>query len=178
MGSLEVRNLLLSKKLKLSETKLLIIDDNQIRYNTIIDLFQSKNHLVQATLLDDLNSFEKQLNTTWDVIIFGQAYDLKIEQALTLIQASSQINIPVLLLKPQDYKTEQYQNYIHKGIYDVVNLEFPERFYIGLVRALSFSRTLQTQRLLLNELDNAKNQAQALVQEQHKAVATIQEELL
>ncbi len=175
MGSLEVRNLLLSKKLKLSETKLLIIDDNQIRYNTIIDLFQSKNHLVQATLLDDLNSFEKQLNTTWDVIIFGQAYDLKIEQALTLIQASSQINIPVLLLKPQDYKTEQYQNYIHKGIYDVVNLEFPERFYIGLVRALSFSRTLQTQRLLLNELDNAKNQAQALVQEQHKAVATIQE---
>lgn len=175
MGSLEVRNLLLSKKLKLSETRLLIIDDNQIRYNQIINIFQSKNHLVKATLLDDLKSFEKQLNTEWDLIIFGQAYDLKVEQTLALIQASAQIDIPVILLKPNDYHPEQYQNYIHKGLYDVLNFDYVERFYIGLIRALSYSRTLQIQKRILNDLDNAKNQAQALVENQQKAVATIQE---
>ncbi|MEG0482702.1 MAG: EAL domain-containing protein [Acinetobacter sp.] len=175
MGSLEVRNLLLSKKLKLSETRLLIIDDNQIRYNEIVDLFQSKNHLVHATLLDELKSFEKQLNTSWDLIIFGRAYDIKIEQAVTLIQASAEIDIPVLLLKPEDYQNDQYLSFIQKGIYDVINLEYTERFYISLVRALSYSRTLQAQRHLFNDLENAKNQAQALAVEQHKAVALIQE---
>ncbi|WP_419820545.1 EAL domain-containing protein [Acinetobacter sp.] len=175
MGSFKVRNLLLSKKLKLSETRLLIIDDNQIRYNQIIDLFQSKNHQVQAILLDDLKSFEKQLNTSWDLIIFGRAYDIKIEQAITLIQASADIDLPVLFLKPEDYQTNQYQSYIQKGIYDVVDLKYTDRFYISLIRALSYSRTLQTKKHLLNDLENAKNQAQALVEEQHKAIALIQE---
>jgi EAL domain-containing protein (putative c-di-GMP-specific phosphodiesterase class I)/PAS domain-containing protein len=175
MGSFKVRNLLLSKKLKLSETRLLIIDDNQIRYNEIISLFQSKNHQVQAILLDELKSFEKQLNTSWDLIIFGRAYDIKIEQAVTLIQASADIDIPVLLLKPEDYQHNQYQSYIQKGIYDVVNLEYTERFYISLIRALSYSRTLQTKQHLLSDLESVKNQAQALVEEQHKAIALIQE---
>ncbi|WP_010115449.1 EAL domain-containing protein [Acinetobacter sp. P8-3-8] len=175
MGSLEVRNLLLSKKLKLSETRLLIIDDNQIRYNEIVELFQSKNHLVHATLLDELKSFEKQLNTSWDLVIFGQAYDIKIEQAVTLIQASAEIDIPVLLLKPNDYQNDQYLSYIQKGIYEVINLEYTERFYVSLIRALSYSRTLQAQKHLLTDLENAKNQAQALAVEQHKAVALIQE---
>ena len=170
-----MRNLLLSKKLKLSETRLLIIDDNQIRYNEILNIFQSKNHPVHAILLDDLGSFEKQLHTNWDLVIFGQAYDLKIEQAITLIHASSQIDIPVLLLKPSDYQPEQYQTFVHKGIYDVVNLQHPERFYIGTVRALSYSRTLQAQKHLLCDLDTVKNQAQALVQEQNKAVAVLEE---
>lgn len=77
MGHFEVRNLLLSKKLKLSETRVLIIDDNQIRYNMLMEMFQNKDHLAQGLLLDDLKSFEKQLNTSWDLIIFGRAYDLK-----------------------------------------------------------------------------------------------------
>lgn len=175
MGSLEMRNLLLSKKLKLSETRLLIIDDNQIRYNEILNIFQSKNHPVHAILLDDLSSFEKQLHTRWDLVIFGQAYDLKLEQAITLIHASSQIDIPVLLLKPQDYKPEHYQTLIHKGVYDIVNIAHPERVYISTIRALSYSRTLQAQKNLLCDLDTAKTQAQALVQEQKKAVATLEE---
>ena len=175
MGSIEMRNLLLSKKLKLSETRLLIIDDNQIRYNEILDIFQSKTHPVHAILLDDLNSFEKQLHTRWDLVIFGQAYDLKLEQAITLIHASSQIDIPVLLLKPQDYRPEHYQNLIHKGVYDIINIAHPERFYISTIRALSYSRTLQAQKNLLCDLDTAKTQAQTLVQEQNKAIAILEE---
>ena len=122
MGSVEVRNSLLSKKLKRTETRLLIIDDNQLRYNQILEVFAQQEHQIQATLLDDLNGFEKQLNLSWDMVIFGKAYDLKIEQTLSLIRASNQPSLPVLLLEPEDYNAEQYQSYIHKGIYDVLNL--------------------------------------------------------
>lgn len=174
MGSLKVRNLL-SKKLKRSETRVLIIDDNQIRYNDILTIFQNQNHLVHAFLLDDLKTFEKQLNLPWDLVIFGQAYDLKVEQSITLIQATSKADIPVLLLKPEHYSNDQYQSYIHKGIYDVLDLDFPDHFYITLVRALSYSRSVQSQQNLLNDLESAQQLKQVLVEEQKKATATIQE---
>lgn len=175
MGSIKVRNSLLSKKLKRTETRLLIIDDNQLRYNQIAAIFTAQDHQIHATLLDDLKTFEKQLNLPWDIVIFGRAYDLKIEQTLSLIQASSQPSLPVLLLEPDDYNTDQYQTYIHKGIYDVLNLKSPEKFYISIVRALSYSRLVQAEHRLLSELEAAQSQAQSLVAESHKAVAILQE---
>lgn len=175
MGSLEVRNPLLSKKLKRSETRLLIIDDNQIRFNQIRDFLSANEHLVQATLLDDLQNFEKQLNQNWDIVIFGRAYDLKYGQALSLIQLSKQPNLPIILLKPDDYQPAQYASYIRKGIYDILDLEYADRFYMGLIRALSFSRLLLKQQHLMHELESAQSQAQSLVHESNKAIALIQE---
>ncbi|OTG83323.1 diguanylate phosphodiesterase [Acinetobacter sp. ANC 5054] len=175
MGSIEVRNPLLSKKLKRTETRLLIIDDNQIRFNQIRDLLTDSEHQVHATLLDDLQNFEKQLNLNWDLIIFGRAYDLKYEQALSLVQLSSQPNLPIILLKPEDYQAEQYAGLIKKGIYDIVDLAEPENFYIGLIRALSFSRLQQSQQHLMEELETAQIQTQSLVEDSRKAVAVIQE---
>ncbi len=175
MGSTKVRNSLLSKKLKRTETRLLIIDDNQLRYNQILNLLLGNDYQVQALLLDDLKSFEKQLNTPWDAIIFGRAYDLKIEQTLSLIQASEQPNLPVLLLQPEDYQPQQYQAYIQKGIYDVVPLEPLDYFYITLLRTLSYSHLLQTEQRLINELETIHSHTQTLVNNSHKAVALFQE---
>lgn len=175
MGSTKVRNSLLSKKLKRTETRLLIIDDNQLRYNQILNLLLGNDYQVQALLLDDLKSFEKQLNTPWDAIIFGRAYDLKIEQTLSLIQASEQPHLPVLLLQPEDYQPQQYQTYIHKGIYDVVPLEPLDYFYITLIRTLSYSHLLQTEQRLTNELETIHTHTQTLVNNSHKAVALFQE---
>ncbi|MEB3857601.1 EAL domain-containing protein [Acinetobacter pittii] len=170
-----MRNSLLSKKLKRTETRLLIIDDNQLRYNQILNLLLGNDYQVQALLLDDLKSFEKQLNTPWDAIIFGRAYDLKIEQTLSLIQASEQPNLPVLLLQPDDYQPQQYQAYIQKGIYDVVPLEPLDYFYITLIRTLSYSHLLQTEQRLTNELETIHSHTQTLVNSSHKAVALFQE---
>ncbi|MFV0467885.1 MAG: hypothetical protein ACK5MK_03035, partial [Dysgonomonas sp.] len=175
MGSIEMRNPLLSKKLKRTETRLLIIDDNQIRFNKINDLLTANEHQVHAFLLDDLQTFEKQLHLNWDLVIFGRAYDLKYEQALSLIRLSKQPELPLILLKPDDYEASQYANYIRKGVYDVANLDYPERFYLSLLRALSFSRLNQGQQHLMQELENVQTQAQALVAESNKAVAIIQE---
>ncbi len=43
MGSIKVRNSLLSKKLRRTEIRLLIIDDNQLRYNQILNLLSGIN---------------------------------------------------------------------------------------------------------------------------------------
>lgn len=170
-----MRNPLLSKKLKRTETRLLIIDDNQIRFNQIRDLLTSSEHVVHATLLDDLQNFEKQLHHPWDLVIFGRAYDLKYEQALSLIRLSKQPNLPMILLKPDDYQADQYAGYIRKGVYDILNLDYPDRFYLGLLRALSLSRLVLTQQHLMEELETAQTHAQSLVQESNKAIALIQE---
>ncbi|WP_281834995.1 EAL domain-containing protein [Acinetobacter calcoaceticus] len=170
-----MRNSLLSKKLKRTETRLLIIDDNQLRYNQILNLLLGNDYQVQALLLDDLKSFEKQLNTPWDAIIFGRAYDLKIEQTLSLIQTSEQPHLHVLLLQPEDYQPQQYQTYIHKGIYDVVPLEPLDYFYITLIRTLSYSHLLQTEQRLTSELETIHSHTQTLVNNSHKAVALFQE---
>ncbi|WP_180063515.1 MULTISPECIES: EAL domain-containing protein [unclassified Acinetobacter] len=175
MGSIKVRNPLLSKKLKRTETRLLIIDDNQIRFNQIRELLTDSEHQVHAILLDDLQNFEKQLNLNWDLIIFGRAYDLKYEQALSLVQLSSQPNLPIILLKPEDYQAEQYASLVKKGIYDIVDIAEPESFYFGLIRALSFSRLQQSQQHLMEELETAQIQTQSLVEDSRKAVAVIQE---
>lgn len=170
-----MRNPLLSKKLKRTETRLLIIDDNQIRYNQIRDLLTDSEHHVQATLLDDLQNFEKQLNLPWDLVIFGRAYDLKYDQALSLIRLSSQPNLPLILIQPDDFDPAQYAAFVHKGIYDILDLHHTEQFYIGFIRALSFSRLLQTQQHLMDELETAQSQAQSFVEDSNKAVALIQE---
>ncbi|WP_343594471.1 EAL domain-containing protein [Acinetobacter sp.] len=170
-----MRNAFLSNKLKQADTRLLIIDDNQIRYNQIIDLLTSKGHQVQARLLDDVKSFEKQINTHWDVVLFGRAYDFKVEQALALIRASHQPQLPLLLLNPEDYNPSQYLNYINKGVYDLFNLDYPDRFYIGLVRTLSYSRSLQAQHYLNEELAQFETRLQNYSNENHIAIAQIHE---
>ncbi len=175
MGKFKMRNTFLSNKLKQTKVRLLIIDDNQIRYNQIVQLLTSKGYSVSAHLLDDLKSFEKQLKTNWDVVLFGRAYDLKVEQALTLMHASPQAQTPLLLLNPQDYDPSQYLSYINRGIYDLFNLDYPDRFYIGLIRTLSYSRVLQNQQQLLKELELVDAQVKNQTQENHTATAIIQE---
>ena len=175
MGNIEVRNPLFSKKHKRSEARLLIIDDNQIRFNQICDQLKENDFNVVATLLDDVKNFEKQLNFKWDVVIFGRAYDLKFDQAIALIRSSTQPDLPLLLLNPDDYEYDQYTSYIHKGLYDVLNIDHPERFYYGLIRTIAFSRLQQQQENLMDELETAQTQAQSLVEDSNKALAIIQE---
>lgn len=170
-----MRNSLFSQKIKRSEVRILIIDDNQIRYNKIIEILTTEKLTIDSILLDDLKNFEKQLQIKWDIIIFGQAYDLKLDQVMMLIQNTASFDIPVLILSPVDYQKDQYWSYINKGCYDVIDVEENTQFYIAFLRALSFSRLLQSQNSLLNELEHIQTQSETRIQAQHLASAQIQE---
>lgn len=170
-----MRNTLFTQKLKLSEIRLLIVDDNQVRYNKIVEILQDKSLQVNALLLDDISSFEKQLATSWDLIIFGRAYDLKLEQAFPIIQNSIQPDIPVLMLRDEDYHPDQYSQYLNKGVFDILNLDFTASTYMMLVRALSYSRSIQANKRLNEELENMQQHAQQLAHESNKAIALLEE---
>lgn len=170
-----MRNALFSKKLKLSEIRLLIVDDNQVRYNKILELLQEQSLQVNALLLDDISGFEKQLAIQWDLIIFGRAYDLKLEQAFTIIQNSIQPDIPVLMLRGEDYHPDQYSQYLNKGVFDILNLDFVASTYMMLVRALSYSRSMQMATRLNEELETMQQQAQNLAHESSKAIALLED---
>ena len=170
-----MRNPLLSKKLKQSPMRLLIIDDHQMSFNQIVAVLEQHEHDVQATLLDDFSSFEKQLQQPWDIIIFGRAYDLKVEQALSLLYTSEQAYVPFLLLRQAEYQAHHYQQFLTKGVYDLVDLSELNVFYLSVMRALAFSRLQQSQLKLSSELETVQTQAQFLTQESRKAVARIHE---
>lgn len=168
-------NSVLSDVFKSQHARLLVIDDHQLRYNQILEIFKQNTHPVQATLLDDVSSFEKQLNFEWDMVIFARAYDLKIQQAIALIQSSQQPNLPIIMFSPDGYQTSDYAQYIQRGIYEIVDLNQTEHFYISVSRALAYSRLLQAENRLNCELINAQNHAQNLAQERNHANAIIQE---
>lgn len=60
MGSIKVRNSLLSKRLKRTEIRLLIIDDNQLRYNQMALLHKDlkcKAPLIEPNLRRNLGKW-------------------------------------------------------------------------------------------------------------------------
>ena len=170
-----MRNPLLSNTLKQTPIRLLVIDDNQISFNHIVDLLHSHGHQVQGLLLDDATGFQKQLQQTWDVVIFGRAYDLKLEHALNLIEYTQQSYLPVLSLSHEDEPSTQSTQVMALGVYDVVSLAEPQAFYLNFMRALNFSQLQQHQVQLLDQLATAQHQAHTLVEDSHRPVAIIEE---
>lgn len=169
-----MRNNFLSKKLKRTNSRILVIDDNQIQYNKIADILNNKEHPFEAVLLDDLMSLEKKLHATWDLIIFVNAYDFNYEQNLSLL-SKLELSTPVLLLPNSQLSVDEQINIIQKGIYDVCTLDNIDVFYFTFLRALSYSRSLQAEQKLYNELESAHNQALTLANETDCAIAYLQD---
>ena len=169
MGKHEVNSQLLIKHFNQSLIRLLIIDDNQIRYNQIVSIFEQKNLLVQAQLLDDKITLEKQLYLNWDLIIFGRAYDVHLEEII------KQTSTPILSIKSEDQTLFQDSQLIQLGVYDLVNLDFPEQSFFALTRALSFSRLQQSQFALEKQLNHNLKVQENWIEEHKKAVVYVEE---
>lgn len=174
MGSIEVKNLLLSTQLKQSGMRLLIVDDNQIRYNHIISLLEKREYKVEAVLLDDQVSLEKQLHLDWDLILFGRAYELTLTHFLRLLADSDKAFTPTLYLAPEALEMSEVK-LISMGIYDVLNIDQPEQCLLKIIRALAFSRLQKNQMQLTDELKHNVQIKQNWIEEHKKAVAIIEE---
>lgn len=170
-----MRNGLLAKKIKRSEIRVLFIDDNQLRYNQVIDLLSAKDYNVHAVLLDDLVSFEKQLKQSWDIIIFGRAYDLELTHTISLVHQTPTRQLPILLLDFEQLSPAIQIDFVQKGIYDFLDLTHHEAFYIIIARAYTYSKLLQTEQQLNHALKEAHSRTQSLVKQSRKAVAIIEE---
>lgn len=175
MGSVKVKNFLLNKTLKQSVTRILVIDDHQIRFNQILNIFSNQNHSIHAIQLDDLSTFKKQISSPWDLIIFAHADDCTFDQVIITINDKETVNTPLFVLEQHELPENLYKNYIAQGVYEILNLEYPERFYISIIRGLNYFRALKYQNILQNDLLKAQLQKIEIAEKENKAIAILQE---
>ena len=66
----------MSKQMK--ELNLLVIDDDQLYAERLVELLSLYYDDVNLGFLDDKEEFIKTLRRHWDVLVFGQAYDMNL----------------------------------------------------------------------------------------------------
>ena len=162
------------KKLKSQIIRFLMVDNQQITFNTIVEKLEQQLDSIQGKLLDDLSGFEKMLNLQWDVIIFHAAYDFNVEQALQILQTKEK-STPIILLSDIDAKSEKGLNLLQLGVFEIISLTSLDHLAIHLQRAATLSRLIRREQQLSLELDKLQQQTQTLVETTEYAVAIFQE---
>lgn len=162
------------KKLKNQVIRFLMVDNQQITFNTIVQRLEQHLQGIQGKLLDDLASFEKMLNLQWDVIIFHTAYDFNIQQAIEVIKQKEK-HIPIIVVSDLDCKSDDALALLKLGIFQIVNIKHLDHLALNLHRATIFSRLIRREQQLTVEIDKLQQQTQTLVETTEYAVAIFQE---
>ena len=80
-----------------SVLNLLVIDDDQLYAERLVALLGSYYDNVNLGLLDDKEELLKSLRQSWDVLVFGQAYDMSFTDVVGVVQEQS-IDLPTICL--------------------------------------------------------------------------------
>ncbi len=164
---------------------LLIIDDDPLFVQKITK--SVKEHVLSARLhlIDDTEEFNKSLRQQeWDAILFGNAYDLTIIDAIDTIAAAKK-DIPVIALKSDEPDTPLSlgddttdvvtQQGFAVGAADVIERHRMSHLTAAIWREVNNLRTRQTLRTTITRLQDADARSQAFLENSRSAVATIQE---
>ncbi|MBP2280215.1 diguanylate cyclase (GGDEF)-like protein [Psychrobacter sp. PL19] len=84
-----------------STLNLLVIDDDQLYAERLVHLLGSYYEQVNLGFLDDKEELLKSLRQPWDVLVFGQAYDMSFTDVVGIIQEQS-IDLPTICLMNED----------------------------------------------------------------------------
>ena len=74
---------------------LLVIDDDQLYAEGLINLLKSYYAEVNLGFLDDQEELLKSLRHSWDVLVFGRAYDLSFTDVVAIVQEHN-IDLPII----------------------------------------------------------------------------------
>lgn len=80
---------------------LLVIDDEQLYAERLVHLLGSYYDSVNLGFLDDKKELLKVLRQPWDVLVFGNAYDLSFTDVVGIVQEQS-IDLPMICLMNEE----------------------------------------------------------------------------
>lgn len=80
---------------------LLVIDDDQLYAERLVHLLGSYYDDVNLGFLDDKEELLKSLRQPWDVLVFGQAYDMSFTDVVGIVQEQS-IDLPMICLMTKE----------------------------------------------------------------------------
>lgn len=154
---------------------LLVIDDDQLYAERLVHLLSSYYDTVNLGFLDDKQELVKALRHQWDVVVFGQAYDMNFTEVVAIVQEHD-IDLPIIGLM-SDELAQQGHN--EKGLPAVINGTMVKAILaekdtqivmaIGLLHANLISR--QYVKSLRSVLLEAEQRANILIKNSKSAVA-------
>ena len=156
---------------------LLVIDADQLYAERLVDLLGSYYDSVNLGFLDDKEELLKSLRQPWDVLIFGQAYDMNFTDVVGIIQEQN-IDLPSVCLINKDTVANAHNE---EGLPSIVNSTMVKALCAEQETAVIMSICLLHDNLrsrrqlttLRHVLSGAEQRANVLIKNSKSAVAYI-----
>ncbi|MDE4454992.1 EAL domain-containing protein [Psychrobacter sp. DAB_AL62B] len=156
---------------------LLVIDDDQLYAERLVHLLGSYYDSVNLGFLDDKDELLKSLRQSWDVLVFGQAYDMNFTDAVAIIQEQD-IDLPSVCLINKDTAATAHNE---EGLPAVVSGTMVKALCVDQEMPVVMAICLQHDNLrsrrqlkaLRHVLSEAEQRANVLIKNSKSAVAYI-----
>ncbi|MDO5768495.1 MAG: EAL domain-containing protein [Psychrobacter sp.] len=158
---------------------LIVIDGDQLYAERLVTLLSSYYETVSLGFLDDKKELVKLLRHPWDVLVFGQAYDMGFTDVVGIVQEQN-IDLPMICLMSDEMSTTGRNSEGLPAIIDgnMVKALLPEQETQVVLAICLAHENLKTRRQfagLRHVLSEAEQRANILIKNSKSAVAYIDE---
>ncbi len=167
---------------KSESLRLLVVDDEQLTAEGLTDLLKAQGVATRMHLLDDREELDKSLRQAWDLILFGNAYDLSYGDVVSTIRASGK-DLPLIVMPPddadltpssdQDQTPVFFAKALSAGVTDIIHRGKKIQLVAAMRRELRNLDYRRSQRSLESMLAEAERRAQLLLKNSRSAVSYI-----
>ena len=160
-----------------SVLNLLVIDADQLYAERLVHLLGSYYDSVNLGFLDDKDELLKSLRQSWDVLVFGQAYDMNFTDAVAIIQEQN-VDLPSVCLINKDTAANAHNE---EGLPSIINsmmvkaLSAEQEMAVTMAICLLHEnlRSRRQLKTLRDVLSGAEQRANVLIKNSKSAVAYI-----
>lgn len=156
---------------------LLVVDADQLYAERLVHLLGSYYDSVNLGFLDDRDELLKTLRQSWDVLVFGQAYDMNFTDVVAIIQEQN-IDLPSVCLINKDTVANANND---EGLPSIMNGTMVKALHAEQEMAVIMAIRLlhenlhsrQQLKMLQSVLSEAEQRANVLIKNSKSAVAYI-----
>ena len=156
---------------------LLVIDDDQLYAERLVHLLGCYYDTINLGFLDDKEELLKSLRQPWDVLVFGNAYDMSFTDVVGVVQEQS-IDLPMICLFNEEMVASTNND---EGLPDIISGTMVKSLKVDQEMAVVMSICLQHDNLrsrrelrtLRHVLSEAEQRANVLIKNSNSAVAYI-----
>ena len=156
---------------------LLVIDDDQLYAERLVYLLGCYYDTINLGFLDDKEELLKSLRQPWDVLVFGNAYDMSFTDVVGVVQEQS-IDLPMICLFNEEMVASTNND---EGLPDIISGTMVKSLKVDQEMAVVMSICLQHDNLrsrrelrtLRHVLSEAEQRANVLIKNSKSAVAYI-----
>ena len=160
-----------------SVLNLLVIDDDQLYAERLVHLLDGYYDTINLGFLDDKEELLKLLRQPWDVLVFGNAYDMSFTDVVGIVQEQG-VDLPMICLMNEEMAASANDD---EGFPDIISGTMVKALKVEQEMAVVMSICLQHDNLrsrrelkmLRRVLSEAEQRANVLIKNSKSAVAYI-----